>query len=100
MVGLATLEGQSINLALPINYVKPYLNETRLISFDDLREEDKNSKEAIYYRGNFALYGEGDPEKAIDLFNKALKLDPDFVLAHFDIAVAYRKQGELDLCIL
>jgi len=100
VVGLATLEGQSINLALPINYVKPYLNETRLISFDDLREKDKNSKEAIYYRGNFALYGNGDPEKAIELFNKALKLDPDFVLAHYDIAVAYRKQGELDLCIL
>ncbi|MGV7221670.1 MAG: tetratricopeptide repeat-containing S1 family peptidase [Nitrospinales bacterium] len=99
VVGLATLEGQSINLALPINYVKPFLNETGLISFDHLREEDKSSKEAIYYRGNFALYGDGDSEKAIELFNKVLKMDPDFVLAHYDMAVAYRKQGELDLCI-
>ena len=99
VVGLATLEGQSINLALPINYVKPFLNETRLITFDELREEDKSSKEAIYYRGNFALYGSGDPEKAIELFNQVLKLDPDFILAHYDMAVAYREQGELDLCI-
>ena len=99
VVGLATLEGQSINLALPINYVKPFLNETRLISFEELRKEDKTSKEAIYYRGNFALYGDGDPEKAIELFIQALKLDSNFVLPHYDMAVAYRKQGELDLCI-
>ena len=99
VIGVATLEGQSINLALPINYVKPFLDESRLITFDELREQDKTSMEAIYYRGNFALYGLEDPEKAIGLFRQALSLDPDFALAHYDMAVAYRKQGKLDLCI-
>ena len=99
VVGVATLEGQSINLALPINHVKPFLDESHLITFDELREQDKTSKEAIYYRGNFALYGLGEPQKAIEIFRQALSLDPDFVLAHYDMAVAYREQGKLDQCI-
>ena len=55
VIGLATLEGRSINLALPINYIKPHLEGNALMSFQQLFEEDKNSKEAFYYQGNFAL---------------------------------------------
>ncbi|MCH8208165.1 MAG: tetratricopeptide repeat protein [Nitrospinae bacterium] len=99
VIGLATLEGRSINLALPINHVKPFLNENRLISFDQLREEDKTSKEAMYYRGNFALYAMGEPQTAMEFYNKSLGIDPNFVLAHYDLAVAHRERGDLDRCI-
>ena len=99
VVGLATLEGRSINLALPINHIKPHLDNQHLMTFQQLREEDKLSKEALYYRGNFALYALGEADRAIDLYQRALKIDPDFVLARYDLAVTYRGMGEIDKAI-
>ncbi len=99
VVGLATLEGRSINLALPINYVKPHLNPQTLMTFQQLLTADQLSKEALYYRGNFALYALGEADRAIDLYQRALKIDPDFVLARYDLAVTYRGLGEVDKAI-
>lgn len=99
VVGIATIEGRALNLALPIQYAQPLLNNTRLMTFDELREQDKNAKEAHYFRGNFALYGLGDTRRAIELFEKALKIDPDYVLARYDRAVAYRGLGQADRAV-
>lgn len=93
VVGLATVEGRSINLALPINPVKEFLNQKNTFSFQTLLKEDLASREAMYYRGNYFLYGLGDPDKAIAEFEKILKQDPSFTLAHYDLAVAYRDLG-------
>ena len=99
VVGLATLEGRSINLALPINDIKPHLNDQKLLTFQQLLTADQLSKEALYYRGNFALYALGESDKAIDLYQRALKIDPDFVLARYDLAVTYRGLGEVEKAI-
>lgn len=99
VVGLATLEGRSINLALPINAIKPHLNNQKLMTFHELLKADKFSKEALYYRGNFALYALGETDRAIDFYQRALKIDPDFVLARYDLAVTYRGMGEVDKAI-
>ena len=99
VVGLATLEGRSINLALPINDIKPHLNGQKLMTFRQLLQTDKFSKEALYYRGNFALYALGETDQAIDYYQRALKIDPDFVLARYDLAVTYRGMGEVDKAI-
>lgn len=93
VVGIATIEGRSINLAIPIDYIKPFLKETEIFDFQELLRQDKSSKEAMYYRGNFYQYGLGDPNKAIDEFEKILDQDPNFTLAHYDLAVAYRDLG-------
>ncbi len=99
VVGLATLEGRSINLALPINTLKPHLNDQKLMTFQQLLTADQLSKEALYYRGNFALYALGESDRAIDLYQRALKIDPEFVLARYDLAVTYRGLGEIDKAI-
>ena len=99
VVGIATLEGRSINLALPINSLKPHLNDQTLMTFEQLLRADKISKEALYYRGNFALYALGEADRAIDLYQRALKIDRDYVLARYDLAVAYRGLGEVDKAI-
>ena len=93
VVGIATIEGRSLNLAIPIQFVKPFLKEKKSFSFRKLLQQDQNSKEAMYYRGNFYLYGLGDPNKAIGEFEKILTQDPNFTLAHYDLAVAYRVLG-------
>jgi len=99
VVGLATVEGRSINLALPINLVKEFLDSKTTFSLQKLLDEDKTSLEAMYYRGNYFLYGLGDTDKAIAEFEKILAKDPSFILAHYDLAVAYRDLGMPDKAI-
>jgi len=99
VIGIATVEGRSINLALPINFIKPFLNIKTRISLADLLKEDKTSKEAHYYRGNYYLYVKGDTSRAITEFLSALKLDDSFVLAHYDLGAAYQNQGRTSQAI-
>ena len=96
VVGIATLEGRTINLALPIHEVLPFLDEKMGITFDQLLQEDRDSKEAMYYRGNYALYGLGDLDRAISYFQKVLKKDPDYVSALYDMAAANRDKGLIE----
>lgn len=100
VVGLATLEGRSINLALPIDYIKPHLASRDLRTFQELKEQDLNSKEALYYRGNYELYALGNTNEAIRLYEQALQQDAAFVPARYDLAVAYRGLGETDKAIV
>ena len=99
VIGIATVEGRSINLALPINFIKPFLDTKTRISLNDLLKEDKTSKEAHYYRGNYYLYVKGDTDRAIAEFQSALKLDDSFVLAHYDLGAAYQNQGRTNQAI-
>ncbi len=99
VVGLATVEGRSINLALPINPVKEFLDTKTTFSLQKLLNEDQTSLEAMYYRGNYFLYGLGDPNKALAEFEKILVKDPSFILAHYDLAVAYRDMGMVEKAI-
>ena len=99
VIGVATVEGRSINLALPINMVRPFFQDTSSITFDELRKRDRDSKEALYYRGNFALYARGDLEEATKIFKQVLAQDPNFVLAYYDLAVAQRDSGQVDQAI-
>lgn len=93
VIGVATVEGRGVNFALPINDVKPYLNHKKMMTFSQLQEEDKHSKEYLYFKGHLALYGSGDLEQATDYFEKALAADPNYILAHYDLAVIYRDMG-------
>lgn len=95
VVGIATVEGRSINLALPIHYVTPFLAETTSFPFAELVERDRASKEALYYRGNYALFVLGEPESAVQYFKQALEIDSGFILARYDLASAYIRLGNV-----
>ncbi len=99
VVGVATIEGRAINLALPIHEVQPFFDVTQGMTFEKLLREDMNSKEAMYYRGNFVLYGEGDLDKAAAYFQNVLQEDPGFVLALYDMAVVNRDNGSIEQTI-
>ena len=51
VVGIATIEGRSINLAIPIQFVKPFLNENPVIyGWQDLYRHDKKSTKMLQER--------------------------------------------------
>jgi Tfp pilus assembly protein PilF len=99
VIGLATIEGQSVNLALPINTVNQYLDSKTSFSIESLLDQDKISLEAMYYRGSYFLHELADPDKAIVEFKKTLSKNPNFVLAHYELAAAYRNLGMPDKAI-
>ena len=99
VIGLATIEGRSVNLALPMNTVNQYLDAKTSFSIESLLDQDKISLEAMYYRGSYFLQELADPEKAIVEFKKILSKNPNFVLAHYELAAAYRNLGMLDKAI-
>ncbi len=99
VVGLATLAGRSINLALPIDEIKPLVKTGPGRPFAELLGEDKNSTEAMYYRGNFLLYAMGDLEGAKKVFEDVLRREPGFALAHYDLAVVQRDSGDIEQAI-
>jgi tetratricopeptide (TPR) repeat protein len=99
VVGIATVEGRAINLALPINFIKPFLSTAEGTSFARFLKEEQHSKEAHYYRGNHLLHTMGNPEGAAREFKTVLKMDDSFVLAHYDLAAAYQNQGMTDRAI-
>jgi tetratricopeptide (TPR) repeat protein len=96
VVGIATIEGRAINLALPIHEVQPFLEEKKSMTFEQLLKEDLQSREAMYYRGNFALYAQGDLDKAEAYFQNILREDPKFVPALYDMAVVNRDKGSIE----
>jgi len=99
VVGIATIEGRAINLALPIHEVQPFLDVKKGMTLEQLLQEDRNSREAMYYRGNFALYAQGDLDKAAAYFQNILQEDPNFVLALYDMAVVNRDKGAIEQTI-
>ncbi len=63
-------------------------NQTRGLT---KRYTDNNEAYQLYLKGrfHFARRSEADILRSIDLFRQAIKLDPDFALAHVGVAEAY-----------
>ncbi len=51
-----------------------------------------------YNRGN-AYYRQGEYEKAIASYQKAISINPDYAFAHNNLGSTYYKQGKYDLAI-
>ena len=54
---------------------------------------------AAYYNLGIAYYNQGNYIKAIELWEKAIELDPDLAMAYNNLGVAYKNQGNLTKAI-
>jgi tetratricopeptide (TPR) repeat protein len=63
------------------------------LSHDDLDMLDSRLDAASLYNEGLDLVVRGDYAGAVDIFREALKLDPDFHEASFNLAVTYQKLG-------
>lgn len=72
-----------------------HLDERELAARDFVRaiEIDVRCLSAIVNLGNMALEDERIDD-AIAKYEAALKIDPDYAMAHHNLGVAYRKQGK------
>ncbi|QPJ66433.1 MAG: tetratricopeptide repeat protein [Candidatus Nitrohelix vancouverensis] len=100
VIGIVTMEGGSLNLALPINEVKPFINKSKKdVSYETFIEQDLAFSEADYYRGNFYLYEKGQPEEALEFLTQAALKNPEWAAPYYDMAAAHRDMGDIDQAI-
>lgn len=64
------------------------------IKFQEALEFDPNNKEALYMIGIIYLMNYEDFPKAIDFFQRAVKVEPNYSEAHNNIGFAYEKIGK------
>ena len=75
-----------------------YLNEPEAAAslFEGLLRDSPNDPGALFGLGR-ALAAQGDPAGAIGAFEKAVDAAPEYAAAHYELALAYRDQGEDEL---
>ena len=62
-------------------------------------ERSPHDKAFAYYNRGLAYYYKGDFDRAIEDFNKALELDPNYIGAHYNRGLAYYYKGDFDRAI-
>ncbi|NWG12832.1 MAG: DUF5107 domain-containing protein [Acidobacteria bacterium] len=82
-------EYRDLAVKMPPDYVFPFQCEVIDILREAMRMNPADAR-APYYLGNL-LY-DWQPEKAIELWEKSVALDPSFPIAHRNLAVAYSRQ--------
>lgn len=81
----------------PAEYVFPFQLEA-IAALRHAMEADPKDARAPYYLGN--LLFDLQPETAVELWEKAQRLDPSFPVVHRNLALAYaRQEGGLDKAI-
>ena len=77
---------------LSASYVETGNLDIALNSFKELVDKEPDNKVYLYNYG-VLLLGNDQYEKAVDEFDKALKIDPDYENAIYNLAVTYVKWG-------
>lgn len=80
-----------------------YLNEAKVqlafVEFQKAYELNPNDKEVLQAIGYIYLVHFDDTAKAIDFFEKAAKVDPNYSEAYNNLGVAYEKLGQFEKAI-
>jgi tetratricopeptide (TPR) repeat protein len=74
--------------SMPSDYCFPFRKE-EVVILNRAMAMDANSAKASYYLGN--LYYEHQPRKAIELWEKSAKLDPNFYIVYRNLGLAYNE---------
>ena len=74
-------------------YLNKFFNLAQVLFLKESYKKDK--KEVDYYHQAEALYDNGQETEAIKLFKKTLELNPNFALAHNDLAYIYWRKKEI-----
>jgi len=92
VIGVATFlikEAQNLNFAMPVNLIKGNITSKKVVTVKESEIEDyKKTAEYWVYRG--IAYGESDQYKeAIEAFKQAIRIKPDYEIAHYNLGTAY-----------
>ena len=73
---------------MPSDYCFPFRSEEAVV-LNHAMTMDTNGAKAPYYLGN--LYYEHQPRRAMELWEKSAKLDPQFYIVHRNLGLAYNE---------
>jgi tetratricopeptide (TPR) repeat protein len=105
VIGIATLtqeNAQNVNFAMPINIIKDYIDEDKPSASDkNTGMKSKYNRQAVYWfwQGR-ALSDEKKIEEAIEAYEKAIKIEPEYAEAHNDLGLIYEENGEYKRAVL
>lgn len=80
------------NLALAYKYSG--LHDKAIKLFEEAMKKNPSPQTITSYGSYFVEAGE--PEKAVSIFNRALKMEPRFALAHWNLSLALLEDGQWD----
>jgi tetratricopeptide (TPR) repeat protein len=95
LIGISTLsvvDGQNLNFAIPINEVMKVYKEGG-VNKDDLTAAD------YCYKG-YMNYKDGNYDKAIEYYKKAIELDPNDKNKYLNLGAIYSSKGKYDAAII
>ncbi|MBI4834933.1 MAG: tetratricopeptide repeat protein [Planctomycetes bacterium] len=105
VIGIATLtqeNAQNVNFAMPINIIKDYIDEIKPGAPDkNAVTKSKYNKQATYWfwQGR-ALSEERKNEEAIEAYEKAIEIEPEYAEAYNDIGLIHEGNGNYKKAVL
>ncbi len=88
LIGISTLyTDDGYNLSIPVNAARKFFNYNALITISDLNQQVSGAYE-LTFAGN-GVFLEGKFEPALENFQKALSLDPNYLKARIGAAKTY-----------
>ena len=97
VIGIATFllkEAQNLNFAMPVNLIKDKIRNIKITSLKESGIEDyKKTAEHWFYLG-YVYVESGKYKEAIDSFEQALRIKPDYAEVHYNLGYVYVKLGK------
>src|SRR3990172_607849 len=96
VIGIATFlikEAQNLNFAMPVNIIKDKIHSKKVIALKDSKIEGYEDTAEYWFVLGYYLGEAGMHKEAIEAYRQAIRIKPDYAVAHYNLGVAYGKSG-------
>lgn len=96
VIGIATFiieEAQNLNFAMPVNLIKDKITTKKVIALKDAEIEGYKKSAEYWFTLGITYVSLGRYKEAVEAYKQAIRLAPNFALAHSDLGNVYNDLG-------